>query len=293
MAGLSNAYFKRISSAIVALGLVCEVAFASAPDSSLRPLPRPSVQASSHSIWFVPLKMATPTDVRPRPRPRFWGAPVIARSAIVDATHHAVTRSLRPEARPNGISHGFDTVASKPRRAGSSGRICGVNAIRGQAISAIPGKIRGCGISDPVRVTEVSGVSLSQAAVMDCTTAKALNRWVRDGVFRAVGRLGGGPSSLRVAAHYACRTRNNKPGAKISEHGRGRAIDISAVRLKNGAEISVLKGWRDPVQGKALRVMHKKACGLFGTVLGPNADRYHKDHFHLDTARHRGGSYCK
>ncbi|WP_312847262.1 extensin family protein [Aliiroseovarius sp. M344] len=168
-----------------------------------------------------------------------------------------------------------------------------MNDIKGQNISAIPGKIRGCGVSDPVRVTEVSGVKLSQPAVMDCTTAKALNTWVREGVFPAVGRLGGGPSSLRVVAHYACRTRNNKPGAKISEHGRGRAIDIAGVRLKNGAEISVLKGWRDPVKGNVLKKMHKAACGPFGTVLGPNSDRHHKDHLHLDTARYRSGSYCR
>ncbi|WP_306418700.1 extensin-like domain-containing protein [Aliiroseovarius pelagivivens] len=168
-----------------------------------------------------------------------------------------------------------------------------MNEIKGQEISAVPGKISGCGISSPVRVTEVSGVKLSQAAVMDCTTAKALNSWVRNGVFPAVGRLGGGPSSLRVVAHYACRTRNNKRGAKISEHGKGRAVDIAGIRLKNGAELSVLRGWRDPVQGKVLKKMHKAACGPFGTVLGPNADKYHQDHFHFDTARYRSGAYCR
>ncbi len=77
-------------------------------------------------------------------------------------------------------------------------------------------------------------MKLSQAAVMDCTTAKALNDWVRNGVYPAVGRLGGGPSSLRVVAHYACRTRNSQRGAKISEHGKGRAVDIAGIRLKNG-----------------------------------------------------------
>jgi hypothetical protein len=27
--------------------------------------------------------------------------------------------------------------------------------------------------------------------------------------------------------------------------------------------------------------------------LGPDADRYHQDHFHLDTASHRSGPYCR
>jgi hypothetical protein len=42
-----------------------------------------------------------------------------------------------------------------------------------------------------------------------------------------------------------------------------------------------------------MRRMHRGACGPFGTVLGPEADRYHQDHFHFDTARYRSGSYCR
>jgi hypothetical protein len=28
-------------------------------------------------------------------------------------------------------------------------------------------------------------------------------------------------------------------------------------------------------------------------VLGPNANSFHRDHFHFDTARYRSGSYCR
>jgi hypothetical protein len=160
-------------------------------------------------------------------------------------------------------------------------------------MSAIPAKLKGCGIAKPVRVTSIDGVTLSQPATLNCTTAKALKRWVSGAVKPAVGRLGGGVASLRVASHYSCRTRNNQPGAKISEHGRGNAIDISAIVLKNGVSLTVLKGWKDRIQGKILKAVHKNACGTFGTVLGPNSDRYHQDHFHLDVAKHRGGAYCR
>lgn len=276
--------------AAAAIVLVGSVSAASAPDQSKRPVPRPG-----------PAKLvsttAKPALLRPTPRPR--AVAILsndAQSVSVETppiSKLAIARSRHPEYRPRGFATKVAKAKLKPAKAGRRGRVCGVNEIKGQAIPDVPGKIRGCGVTNPVRITEVSGVKLSQAAVMDCTTAKALNAWVRDGVFPAVGRLGGGPASLRVAAHYACRTRNNKSGAKISEHGRGRAIDISAIRLKNGAQITVLKGWRDPVQGKVLKAMHKKACGPFGTVLGPNADRYHQDHFHFDTARYRSGSYCR
>ena len=71
-----------------------------------------------------------------------------------------------------------------------------------------------------------------------------------------IGSRGGGVVELKVAAHYACRTRNNRKGARISEHGRGRAVDISAIVLKNGTRLEVLTGWRDPAQGPLLKQMH-------------------------------------
>jgi hypothetical protein len=46
-------------------------------------------------------------------------------------------------------------------------------------------------------------------------------------------------------------------------------------------------------RGKAIRKAHKGACGIFGTTLGPGSDGYHENHLHLDTAKYRGGPYCK
>jgi hypothetical protein len=173
------------------------------------------------------------------------------------------------------------------------GSVCGNRAIRGQEIPPVPGARRGCGIAEPVRITEVAGVRLSTSATVDCPTAQALHDWVVRGAKPAIGRTGGGLRALQVAAHYACRTRNNRPGARISEHGRGRAIDISALVLASGERITVLHGWRSRRSGRILRQMHAAACGPFGTVLGPEADRFHQDHFHFDTARYRSGPYCR
>ena len=76
------------------------------------------------------------------------------------------------------------------------------------------------------------------------------------------------------------------------EHPRGRQIRQRAARRLHLERLVPRKG-RDPAQGPLLKQMHKGACGTFGTVLGPNSDRYHRDHFHLDTARHRNGPYCR
>jgi len=145
----------------------------------------------------------------------------------------------------------------------------------------------------PVQVTHVDGISLSQPATLDCATATALHRWVTQAMRPALRRDGTRVSRLRVPAHYACRTRNHRPGARISEHGKGRAIDISAIELANGDTVTVRDDWAGSRYSRALRRMHQNACGIFGTTLGPGSDGMHENHFHYDTAEHRGGPYCR
>lgn len=201
----------------------------------------------------------------------------------------AVETSLRPELRPASL----EAMAAKLAAARRAGSICGVEAIQGKAVASIQGRISGCGVQNPVRVTSVSGVKLSTPATLDCRTAQTLNTWVRDGMKPAVGGFRGGVRELHVVAHYACRTRNNQAGAKISEHGKGRAIDIAGFMMRDGSQITLLQNWGKGRAGRVLQAMQASACGPFGTVLGPNANRFHKDHFHFDTARYRSGSYCR
>ena len=42
-----------------------------------------------------------------------------------------------------------------------------------------------------------------------------------------------------------------------------------------------------------LRGAHASACKIFGTVLGPEANNAHKNHFHVDMAERRSGSFCE
>ncbi len=303
----------RVAGLVVWLtGVFSASALAEAPSASLRPEMRPG--ATTRAVAMA-LASVRPPDVAqaasPRPVPRPGSARVAERPrapvtaakparVVLASARSAVRASPRPDIRPANLKRRFLVRAAGVRQQpapvvhGPKGAVCGDSAIKGQRLSPIAGRLRGCGVAKPVRVTSVDGVALSQPATLNCRSAKALRNWVSGSVKPAVGRLGGGVASLKVAAHYSCRTRNNKPGAKISEHGRGNAIDISAIVLKNGVALTVLKGWRDKVQGRILKAVHRDACGQFGTVLGPNADRHHQDHFHLDVARHRGGgAYCR
>lgn len=251
--------------------------------ADIRPVFRPSEDER---------RLAFLRALRPHPRP----VPVVQASVPLPV---AVARAPRPERRPANFARIVRVAASgmaqatAPARALSRrGSVCGVPEIRGQALAPIPAKLAGCGQQAPVKVTEVAGVKLTTPATIDCPTAKALNTWVKTGAKPAVGRLGGGIAAVKVIASYACRTRNNQPGAKISEHGKGHAVDIAGVVLKNGVTLTVLNDWSGP-NASVMRAMHKAACGPFGTVLGPSANRYHRDHFHFDTARYRSGSYCR
>ena len=71
-------------------------------------------------------------------------------------------------------------------------RICNSSAIRGERLARIRSNTRGCGVTSPVRVHQVSGVALSPPAIMDCRTARSLRKWVRRGPKRTLGNLGGG-----------------------------------------------------------------------------------------------------
>ena len=295
--------------------LVGPVAQAGAPRHSPRPMPRETIQAKTDFI-----QVFYRNGIRPKPRfEQSSKTPMQTASSnetdfggrttdYVLATTQPIYRSPRPEIRPEDLNLNrtiVRQVKTKPTAQGTriastnatatykNGALCGDRRIRGEVLAPIGSSTTGCGIASPVRVTSIDGITLSQGSIMDCTTAKTLAGWLTDSVRPAVGRRGGGLQSVRVAAHYSCRTRNSQKGAKISEHGKGHAIDISGLMLANGRMITVKEGWLNRKDNKILAAVRAKACGPFGTVLGPGSDRFHSDHFHLDTARYRSGSYCK
>ena len=173
------------------------------------------------------------------------------------------------------------------------GGMCGVPGLVATRRDPVEGP-GNCGVADPIVVTRVAGVDLSRPAILTCDAARGLDRWLRDGAIPAAGSRGGGLAEIQVAAHYACRTRNSQRGARLSEHARGRAIDVSSFVFRDGSRVGVLSDWNGrPADRRLLREMHRTACGPFGTVLGPDSDRFHRDHFHFDVADYRSGPYCR
>lgn len=148
-----------------------------------------------------------------------------------------------------------------------------------------------CGAPDVVRLEAVvlpdqSRVAVTPPAVMRCTMAEAIVSWVREEAAPRALELGSPLRSVVNLASYDCRGRNGIPGAKISEHGKGNALDIHALRLADGRTMELT----DPKVSKDVREeLRTSVCARFTTVLGPGSDGYHEDHVHVDLAERRGG----
>jgi hypothetical protein len=157
-----------------------------------------------------------------------------------------------------------------------------------------------CAVPEPVAVAALGGgaTDLTTRAIVDCALAEAFANWLRDEAQPAARKiLGGDIVGMRVAASYTCRSRNGVAGAKLSEHGRGNAIDISAFNVAGRGWVEVGRT-RGIAEARFLRTIRAAACGPFKTVLGPGSDTYHSDHFHFDLAQRskRGpsrGLYCR
>ena len=168
-----------------------------------------------------------------------------------------------------------------------------------QSRSALGGPSE-CGAERPYEMSGADGgrVAMKPPAMLRCPMIPQIERWVAEVVEPAARNYYRQQlAELTVAASYACRPMNHVSGATLSEHGYANAIDISRFILASGEVITVKGGWYGSERERAfLRTVHDGACQNFTTVLGPEYDANHKDHFHLDVARHgREGlkSYCR
>lgn len=148
-----------------------------------------------------------------------------------------------------------------------------------------------CGLYHPFKVSALldGAVRFNSTYTLDCPMIATLNAWLAE-VVQPAARSRFGQDVIEIASMgaYSCRTMNNRPGGRISEHAFGNALDIGGFRLADGREISIVRDWsRGDDQTRAfLQDVHAGACGQFTTVLGPGANIFHYNHIHVDLALH-------
>jgi hypothetical protein len=133
--------------------------------------------------------------------------------------------------------------------------------------------------------------SVTPAATLACPIVSTLDRWITEAVQPAAQKWFGQPVvEIKQISAYSCRGMNGNPGAHISEHAFGNALDISAFIFADGHKITVKDGWRGvPEDQGFLRDVQAAACELFTTVLAPGSNAYHYDHIHVDLMRRASG----
>ncbi len=153
-----------------------------------------------------------------------------------------------------------------------------------------------CGLRSPLLVTAVRingrEIGLSSPVTTNCQMAGALADWLGEVDAYANAALESGIATLTTGTSLMCRNRYGAEGGFVSEHGFGNAIDVVGFALRSGETIAVETGWMPAAtpEGRLLRQAHGAACGRFTTVLGPEANGEHADHFHLDLGCH--GQSC-
>ena len=151
-----------------------------------------------------------------------------------------------------------------------------------------PGSCGGADMVDLEAVLIEKGrpIDIKPAPTLRCEMAEQLALWVRDDVVTRVAKAGLTLASVETYDDYNCRGRNRVFGAKISEHGKGNAVDIRSITFTDKKSALLT----DKTFAKDVRTdLRASVCARFTTVLGPGSDGYHEEHIHIDLAQRRGG----
>ncbi|WP_343343130.1 extensin family protein [Sphingomicrobium sp. XHP0239] len=140
-----------------------------------------------------------------------------------------------------------------------------------------------CGYADGIAVNDLGVPPRPAALVTSCPAAAALYLWQRDTLPAAAQtHLGTDIASFSHAGSYSCRRLYGRPDGPWSRHATADAVDVTGFTLVDGRTVSLIADWNGDADDAAfLRAARDGACDLFGSVLSPDYNAAHADHFHL------------
>ena len=148
----------------------------------------------------------------PRPRPPIWIEP----------------QSFREAAGPDFDSGG---VTSEPTE-------CDKRILAIAVTEPLPRLVGpdACGGSDMLRLMAAlrpdgTRIEIKPAPALRCEFAESVAAWLRDEAAPRVDKLGAPLRTVETFDDFECRGRNRVVGAKLSEHGKGNAVDVRSFVL--------------------------------------------------------------
>ncbi|WP_240782434.1 extensin family protein [Roseococcus sp. SYP-B2431] len=131
----------------------------------------------------------------------------------------------------------------------------------------------GCGLENALRLPSALRI-LPSPPVVTCRVAAA---WV---LYERHALVPAGVAGVTHLGAQACRNVNRARHGRLSEHATANALDVAGFRMRDGRELRLARHWES--ENTLLRGLRDGACRWFGTVLGPEYNAAHSDHFHLD-----------
>lgn len=204
-------------------------------------------------------------------------------------------RPVRTDSRPSAGS-----TATRPQPVGTpsftsaEAKQCAVDLKQaGVRFTPLPNQDHGGGCSsiDSVKLLDI-GTPVTNLGAMTCPLARNFAAWAQYAV-RPAARKYFGSEVVKIETYgtYSCRNIYGGRTGRISQHASSNAVDVAGFVLADGRRIMLNGGWTgDKVSQEFLRALHTSACRRFGTVLGPDYNAAHYNHFHFDMS---GNGYCR
>jgi hypothetical protein len=268
-----------------------------APSNEMTTAPRPTSPQKSSAVpkpsLAQPALQPAPAVEAPPQRTALAIAPLpLPRPPL------ATPAALPPPSTPSEPAPPAASPPQEPAPAPDIAAGCPELAEAGIATFAVadpPAAVGACGIERPVRLSAVrlTGgqlVPLEPVPLLRCDMAFAVARWLREEVAPTVATLGSPLDKVMVAASYDCRPRNRVAGAKMSEHGRGNAMDTRGYKLEDGRIVVIGGKGKEAMPVAFQERLKASACGRFKTILGPGSDGYHEEHLHVDLQPRRSNT---
>lgn len=216
-------------------------------------------------------------------------ASIQIRRTLPEQLDSAVLKQIAREVETKGISHPQLEAMLRELDAIRQGRYRGSLANK-----PLAEKLANCGVDNPKLVSDLgSGAVLKPASIGDAALRTQVRSWVAGSVQPLANQYFGQPvRAVHSSGIYACRTINRDPTRDLSRHAYGLAIDVSGFTLADGTKISLGADYQpaDSKAGQFLRQIDKQACRYFSTSLGPDDDKAHQHHFHLDLKYNASGA---